>query len=108
VKRAADLSQFNEGAVQCRSFGHAWKAYTAEKEGKGRAAGWNVTLVCANDCGTFKHFQLSQRGEYGHPHYSYADGYLASFYVGPDERAALRLEALSGVLPAIPKLRSVG
>jgi len=98
--KANDPSQFSEGAVTCRSFGHAWKAYTATAEGgtRARPSGWNVTLICNNGCGTFKHFMLSRRGEYGSPRYTYADGYLATFVVTPMDREKLRLEALAELL----------
>lgn len=95
-RKARNLTELNEGAIKCRTFGHAWKPWTArpDMDQPSRTRGWNVTLACNNDCGTFKHFQLSQRGEYGPPHYTYADGYLASFPIGADEKALLRMEVL--------------
>ena len=94
TRKAKDFSELSSGAMRCRSFGHSWNPYTAKFDS--RAKGWNVTLVCGNDCGTMKHFQLSQRGDYGSPHYSYSDNYLATFYIGADERNSMRLEALTG------------
>jgi hypothetical protein len=95
MKRAYSLSELSEGAITCRSFGHAWKPYTAER----MKGGYNVTLTCDHDCGTLKHFQLSIRGEYGHPHYSYSDNYLAKFTVTSADRMDMRLEALKDYLP---------
>lgn len=96
MRKAHSPEEFNEGAIYCRSFGHAWKPYTAPYDKKARQ--YNVTLVCANGCSTEKHFTLSQRGEYASPSYSYGDGYLATFTVTPEDKESLRLEALSDVL----------
>lgn len=94
VKRAHNLHELTEGAVYCRAFGHSW-SHPNKKAfgGKGHKAGWNVTLICSV-CTTEKHFQLSRRGELTAPRYIYPDHYLAVFFVGPDERAAMRLDAL--------------
>jgi hypothetical protein len=101
MKKAQSVDQFSEGAIWCRSFGHAWKPYTAPYDK--RARGYNVTLICNNGCDTFKHFTLSQRGKYGSPHYTYGDNYLAEFKVDSHDREVMRVEALSDVLgPASP------
>ena len=92
MKRAHDLSELSEGAVHCRAFGHSWSD-PHKKAMPGRKAGWAVTLICSV-CHTEKHFQLSRRGELTAPRYIYPNGYLATFFVGPEERAAMRLEAL--------------
>lgn len=94
MRKAHDTSQFSEGAIICRTMGHAWKPFTAERV-KG---GYNVTLQCQHGCGTWKFFQLSMRGEYGSPKYSYGDGYLATFTPTVQEKNAMRLEALSDYL----------
>jgi hypothetical protein len=96
--KAHDVSQFTEGAIWCRSFGHSWKPYTAPNVTTKTYKGFNVTLVCAS-CETFKHFMLSVRGEYGPASYTYPDRYLADFIVTPSDRQALKLEALSEILP---------
>jgi hypothetical protein len=109
MRKANDYSQLSEGSIRCRSFGHSWKPYTAEAEGgtKAHPAGWSVTLICDN-CGTFKHFMLSKRGEYGEARYTYPDGYLATFFVGGEEKNRMRLEVLSDVLAsATPPLRVI-
>ena len=104
TKRAHDLSELSEGAVHCRAFGHNWVHPSAKSQGRGRRAGWAVTLICSV-CETEKRFQLSYRGELTAPRYVYPDNYLATFFVGNDERAAMRLEALG--LPPAPPVKSV-
>jgi len=95
VRKANSVEEFSEGAVYCRSFGHSWKPYTAPWDKKAKS--YNVTLICSN-CECFKHFMLSKRGEYGHPHYTYPDNDLAQFKVDSHDREVMRLEALSDVL----------
>jgi hypothetical protein len=105
VKRAHDLSELAEGAAYCRAFGHQWTApHKKAFGGRGRKAGWAVTLHCPM-CGTEKHFQLSRRGELTAPRYVYPDRYLASFFIGAEERARFRLEALD--LPVESSLRVI-
>lgn len=109
VQRADDISSFTNEAILCRSFGHAWKAYTAT-EGhklakKKKTKGYNVTLVCDHGCGTFKHFFLSERGEYHSPHYSYDDGYLASFKITQADREYMRLQALQAMIQNMVELK---
>ncbi len=106
TRKARDLAELSEGAVHCRAFGHQWHDHSADPVG--RAKGWTVTLICAS-CGTRKLFQLSRRGELSAPRYQYPEGYLATFFIGNEERAAMRLEALGlpAGLPAAPKLRVV-
>ena len=98
--RARSIEELAEGATHCRAFGHNWRHVTHEG---GRKAGWAVTMACPT-CGTLKLFQLSQRGDLTKPRYVYPDRYLASFFIGPSERATFRLEALG--LP-VPKLKVV-
>lgn len=102
--RATNLGELSEGATHCRAFGHSWVSQHP-KVNRGRKAGWAVTLICSV-CATEKHFQLSQRGELTAPRYIYPDGYLATFFVGPEERAAFRLDALGlPVLSAVPNTK---
>lgn len=98
MKKAHDVTQFSEGAIRCRSFGHSWKPYTAKPWDKRKVQGYNVTLICDNGCDTFKHFTLSSRGEYGSPKYSYGDMYLATFTVDQADKASMRLETLRDIL----------
>jgi len=93
VKRAADLSELSEGAMHCRAFGHRWLEHGQTP----RVKGWTITMAC-DSCGTLKLFQLSQRGELTAPRYVYPDFYLARFFIGQDERAAMRLEVLAPLL----------
>ncbi len=95
--RAKRIEELAEGAAHCRAFGHHWQH--VDHEG-GRKKGWAVTMACPT-CGTQKLFQLSQRGELTAPRYIYPDNYLAAFYIGPDERAEFRLEALGLAGPAL-------
>jgi len=104
--RARDLSELCEGAAYCRAFGHSWvDLHPPKNQGrKGRKAGWACSLIC-DRCHTEKHFMLSHRGELTAPRYVYPPQYLASFFIGPDERAAMRLEALGLPVvdsPAVP------
>lgn len=99
--KAHDLSELSAGAMHCRAFGHNWQH--VHRAGS-RAKGWAVTMACPT-CATQKLFQLSQRGELTQPRYVYPDNYLATFFVGPEERAAFRLEALG--LPAPGRLTAV-
>lgn len=92
-KRAHDLSELADGAPYCRAFGHSWATPHHKPMPGGRKAGWAVTLICTV-CDTEKHFMLSQRGELTAPRYIYPPNYLAAFFIGPEERAAMRLEAL--------------
>jgi len=100
-QRARDLSELTEGAAYCRAFGHHW---THVDHPGSRVKGWAVTMACPT-CGTQKLFQLSRRGELTAPRYVYPDRYLASFFIGPQERAAFRLDALG--LPPAPEFRSI-
>lgn len=94
MRRADDFQDMAEGSQYCRAFGHSWThPHPDAYGGKGRKAGWAVTLICSV-CDTEKHFTLSRRGELSQPRYIYPDNYLASFFIGPDERAQFRLAAL--------------
>jgi len=91
-----DLSQ---QSVECRSFGHMWRPYTAQYfeeklEGvRSKWRGYKVTLVCKG-CGCNKHFKLSHTGDYGHPYYRYPTNYKLDHRITPDERKALKLAAI--------------
>src|SRR5690349_4442176 len=100
--KAHDLSELSEGSVHCRAFGHSWANPHNKAMPGGRKAGWAVTLICTV-CATEKHFQLSRRGELTAPRYVYPDNYLATFFVGNDERAAMRLDALGLPQPPVEK-----
>lgn len=102
MKRARNLRELSEGATYCRAFGHSWAEPHKNALPGGRKAGWACSLICPV-CGTEKHFMLSHRGELTAPRYIYPDHYLAVFFVGPDERAAMRLEAMG-----LPTLSAVG
>lgn len=88
--RARSIEELAEGSAHCRAFGHNWQHVT---HAGGRVKGWAVTMACPT-CGTQKLFQLSQRGELTKPRYVYPDHYLASFFIGHEERGQFRLEAL--------------
>ena len=104
TRKAHDLSELAEGSAYCRAFGHGWTSpHPASFEGKGRKAGWAVTLICTR-CGTEKHFSLSRRGELSAPRYVYPDNYLATFFIGPEERAEFRLDALHDILPGFDEI----
>lgn len=91
------MSELTEGAVHCRAFGHSWLKHGTTPL---RVKGWTVTMACSS-CGTLKLFQLSQRGDLTLPRYVYPDRYLAAFFIGKDERAAMRLEALELTMPPL-------
>lgn len=106
MKYATDPSELSEGSIRCRAFGHVWRQHGAT-ELDNRARGWAVTLLCSS-CSTLKLFQLTRRGELSQPRYVYPDRYLAKFFIGADERAEFRLEALADILPGYtPKLTAI-
>lgn len=106
AKRAHSVAEMLEGSAWCRAFGHAWgDPHKDAYGGRGRKAGWAFTLICQT-CATEKYFKLSRRGELTAPRYVYPDGYLVSFFIGPEERGAFRLEAL-GLPSDSPHLRIV-
>lgn len=105
TERAHDMSQLSEGAVHCRAFGHSWAHPSPKSQGRGRRAGWAVVLICSV-CETEKRFQLSYRGELTAPTYVYPPRYLATFFVGPEERATMRLEALGLPVPPPEKVKT--
>ena len=98
MKKATTRAEMAEGSAWCRSLGHRWaEPHASAYGGRGHKAGWAVTLICPT-CGTEKHFQLTKRGELDAPRYVYRDNYLATFFIGPDERAEFRLEALHDII----------
>jgi hypothetical protein len=112
--RARRIEELAEGASHCRAFGHHWEHVT---HAGGRVKGWAVTMACPT-CGTQKLFQLSSRGDLTAPRYIYPENYLAAFFIGPNERAAMRLDALglagpvlkvvNGDRPALPMGKGKG
>lgn len=101
--RVDGVENLPDAARMCRAFSHNWKAYTAPPvEKRKKILGFNVTLICERGCGTFKHFFLSQRGEYGRPHYTYNREYLLTHPLTAEERNQLRYQVLvdTGIIPS--------
>jgi hypothetical protein len=105
MKRAATMADLSEEVMHCRAFGHQWQDHGATRVGKGLAQGWRVTMVCSS-CATLKLFTLGRQGQLDAPRYIYPDFYLAKFFIGSDERAAMRLGALRELLEK-PSLKLV-
>jgi hypothetical protein len=105
-KRAMSVGDLTEEAIYCRAYGHGWVYHGDTQVGKGIAKGWRVTQVCTC-CGTLKLFTLSRKGEMSEKRYIYPDYYLAKFFIGAEERAEFRLNALADKLKGYPTLHVV-
>jgi hypothetical protein len=77
--------------LECRDWGHAWRAYTARKKERREGGGFESVLQCAR-CETFRLRDLTDTGHTVRSRYRYAAGYLAAGgRITPAGRDAIRL-----------------
>lgn len=87
------LDAMDTATLECRDFGHSWRAYTASWLKSERC--YESRIVCAR-CGTFRVRRLTTAGAVLSTHYAYPEGYLVKGLgrlVG-DDRNVLRVESL--------------
>lgn len=107
MRFAKDIESLSPEAVRCRAIGHRWTPYTAKTADPKLFKGFNVTLVCDNQCGTMKHFQLSFRGEYYPATYSYGDSYLlekGNPPISKDDKGQFKLQVLTDVMEEVTSI----
>ncbi len=95
AKFAAGLT---EAYLECRQYGHAWKAYTVDKDGPR----YVVTTVCPR-CESKRVQTLDRTGMIvGHAHVTYSPGYLAHGIgrITGQAKGVIRLEGVHRVIDA--------
>jgi hypothetical protein len=105
AERAHNYGELSQAAKRCRTFGHVWRPFDAEKRGR---KGWWITLSCS-ECFCEKSFAMNLRGEVEQPsvRYRYPDHYLATFSVDDQGgRPRMRMEILTGVIGQAREARS--
>lgn len=86
--------------LNCRQFGHSWKPYTVEMNGRL----YEQVLRCAS-CETERVLSINKRGQVLKSHYRYTEGYVleALGRIVGDARAVLRVEGITRLLTAQEK-----
>jgi hypothetical protein len=104
VEQPKSLGQILKGMpreyLECRDLNHAWKWYTAKREG--RYHHFIETIIC-DRCGSFKIRRISARGQIIKSHYKYAEGYLIPSYAKAstaDVKAKIRIVLVNMVVEA--------
>lgn len=94
---ASDLA---DELLNCRQFGHSWKPYTVELNGRF----YEQVLRCGS-CETDRVLSINKRGVVVKSHYRYANGYVLDHLgrIVGDARAVLRVEGITRLLTAQEK-----
>lgn len=95
---AAFAETLSESHLECRQFGHAWRAYTVDKDGPR----YRVTTICPR-CEAKRVQTIDSRGMVvGHTNLRYPDGYLAHGIgrITGEAKGVVRLEGVHRVIDA--------
>lgn len=95
---AAQVKNWDDDVLRCRTYGHQWQPSRAPLNRKGF---YSVTEFCPR-CTCSRHYEMSTRGViFGHPTIEYAEGYLTNGLgrIVGDAKGVVRLAAITHTVP---------